>query len=129
MTNIWQELPKPFFVLAPMDGVTDVVFRHVVQKAAPADVYMTEFTNAAAFFSERGRPSTDSRLAHTPDETRLIAQIWGTNPEHYAFTSRKLAARGFAGIDINMGCPVRDVVKTGACSALIETPELAAQLI
>lgn len=112
-----------------MDGVTDVVFRHVVAKAAPPDVYFTEFTNAAAFFSDQGRPSTDSRLAFLPDEQPLVAQIWGTNPDHYAFMSRELAKRGFAGIDINMGCPVKDVIKTGACSALIETPELAAQLI
>lgn len=112
-----------------MDGVTDVVFRHVVAKAAKPDVFVTEFTNAAAFFSEYGRKSTDSRLAFSADEQPMVAQIWGLNPEHYAFMAKELARRGFAGIDINMGCPVRDVVKTGACSALIENPELAAKLI
>ena len=86
-------------------------------------------TNAAAYFSEKGRQSTTSRLVFTPDEQPLVAQIWGTNPEHYAFMAKDLAAAGFAGIDINMGCPVKDVVKTGACSALIETPKLAAELI
>jgi tRNA-dihydrouridine synthase len=129
MNNFWQELPKPFFVLAPMDGVTDVVFRHVATKAARPDVYFTEFTNAAAYFSDKGRQSTESRLAFTPDEQPLVAQIWGTNPEHYAFMAKGLAAAGFAGIDINMGCPTKDVIKTGACSALIEQPELAAKLI
>jgi len=129
MNDFWQDLPRPFFVLAPMDGVTDAVFRHVVAKAAPPDAYVTEFTNAAAFFSESGRKSTDARLAFTPDEQPIVAQIWGTNPEHYAFMARALAKRGFAGIDINMGCPVKDVIKTGACSALIEAPELAAKLI
>lgn len=129
MKNFWQDLPRPFFVLAPMDGVTDVVFRHVVARAAKPDVFVTEFTNAAAFFSEFGRKSTDSRLAFSADEQPMVAQIWGTNPEHYAFMARELAARGFAGIDINMGCPVKDVIKTGSCSALIETPELAAKLI
>jgi tRNA-dihydrouridine synthase len=129
MNNFWQDLPKPFFVLAPMDGVTDVVFRHVATKAARPDVYFTEFTNAAAYFSDKGRQSTESRLAFTPDEQPLVAQIWGTNPEHYAFMAKGLAAAGFAGIDINMGCPTKDVIKTGACSALIEQPELAAKLI
>ena len=129
MKNFWQDLPRPFFALAPMDGVTDVVFRHVVAKAARPDVFFSEFTNAAAFFSERGRQSTASRLALSPDEHPMVAQIWGTNPEHYAFMARELAKAGFAGIDINMGCPVKDVIKTGACSALIETPELAAKLI
>lgn len=112
-----------------MDGVTDVVFRHVVARAAKPDVFVSEFTNAAAFFSEFGRKSTDSRLAFSTDEQPMVAQIWGTNPEHYAFMARTLAERGFAGIDINMGCPVKDVIKTGSCSALIETPELAAKLI
>jgi len=127
--NFWQKLPKPFFVLAPMDAVTDTVFRHVVAKAAPPDVYFTEFTNTAAFFSEFGRKSTESRLLFTADEQPMVVQIWGTNPEHYAFMAKQLAKMGFAGIDINMGCPAKDVVKTGACSALIETPELAAKLI
>ncbi len=129
MKNFWQDLTRPFFVLAPMDGVTDVVFRHVVARAAKPDVFVSEFTNAAAFFSEFGRKSTDGRLAFSTDEQPLVAQIWGTNPEHYAFMAQELAARGFAGIDINMGCPVKDVIKTGSCSALIETPELAAKLI
>lgn len=112
-----------------MDGVTDAVFRHVVTKAARPDVFFTEFTNAAAFFSDHGRPSTDSRLAFNTDEQPIVAQIWGTNPDHYEYMAKELAKRGFAGIDINMGCPVKDVVKTGACSALIETPELAGKLI
>jgi tRNA-dihydrouridine synthase len=129
MKNFWQDLPRPFFVLAPMDGVTDMVFRHVVATAAKPDVFFSEFTNAAAFFSERGRASTASRLAFNSDEQPMVAQIWGTNPEHYAFMARELAKAGFAGIDINMGCPTKDVVKTGACSALIETPDLAAKLI
>ncbi|HSE29754.1 MAG TPA: tRNA-dihydrouridine synthase [Candidatus Saccharimonadales bacterium] len=127
--NFWQNLPKPFFVLAPMDAVTDTVFRHVVAKAAPPDVYFTEFTNTAAFYSEFGRKSTETRLLFTSDEQPMVAQIWGTNPEHYAFMAKNLAKMGFAGIDINMGCPAKDVVKTGACSALIENPELAAKLI
>jgi len=129
MNNFWQDLPRPFFVLAPMDGVTDVVFRHVIAKASKPDVFFSEFTNAAAFFNEYGRSSTASRLAFSADEQPMIAQIWGTNPEHYAFMARELKKRGFAGIDINMGCPVKDVIKGGSCAALIETPELAAKLI
>lgn len=129
MKNFWQELPKPFFVLAPMEAVTDVVFRHVVEAAGGPDVYFTEFTNAASYFSEKGRPSTRGRLAFTEDEQPMVAQIWGTNPEQFEFMAKGLAEQGFAGIDINMGCPTKDVVKTGACSALIKTPELASELI
>ena len=129
MNNFWQELPKPFFILAPMEAVTDVVFRHVVEAAGGPDVYFTEFTNAASYFSEKGRPSTRGRLAFTEDEQPMVAQIWGNNPEYFEFMSKGLAEQGFAGIDINMGCPAKDVVKTGAGSGLIRTPELAAELI
>jgi len=129
MKNFWQELPKPFFVLAPMEAVTDVVFRHVVEAAGGPDVYFTEFTNAASYFSEKGRASTRGRLAFTEDEQPMVAQIWGTNPEYFEFMARGLAEQGFAGIDINMGCPAKDVVKTGAGSGLIRDPQRAAELI
>lgn len=129
MTSFWQKLPRPFFVLAPMEAVTDIVFRHVVARAAAPDVYMTEFTNATSFCSPKGEPSTRGRLAFSPDEQPMVAQIWGTNPEHFATMSHALAEKGFAGIDINMGCPDRHIVRGGSCSALIENPSLAAELI
>jgi len=128
-SNFWQDLPKPFFVLAPMEAVTDVVFRHVVEAAGGPDVYFTEFTNAASYFSEKGRPSTRGRLAFTEDEQPMVAQIWGTTPEYFEFMAKGLAEQGFAGIDLNMGCPAKDVVKTGAGSGLIKNPELATELI
>jgi tRNA-dihydrouridine synthase len=129
MTTFWQDLPRPFFALAPMDGVTDIAFRHVVAKAAAPDVFFSEFTSTSTFFSDKGRGSTDARLAFNKDEQPMVAQIWGTEPEKFAFMAKELAKRGFAGIDINMGCPIKNVVKIGACSALIQTPELAAEII
>lgn len=127
--SFWQNLPKPFFILAPMEAVTDVVFRHVVAKAAAPDIYFTEFVNAASYCSPKGIHSTRGRLTFTPDEQPMVAQIWGSKPEHFAEMSKGLAAMGFAGIDINMGCPDKSVNKTGAGAALIETPKLAAELI
>ena len=59
--NFWQEQPKPFFVLAPMDDVTDVVFRQLVQEMCPADVAMTEFVSIDGLQSA-GRESTMERL-------------------------------------------------------------------
>jgi len=129
MKNFWQELPTPFFVLAPMEAVTDIVFRHVVEAAGGPDVYFSEFTNAASYFSEKGRASTRGRLAFSEDEQPMVAQIWGNNPEYFEFMAKGLAEQGFAGIDINMGCPAKDVVKTGAGSGLIRDPERAAELI
>lgn len=127
--NFWQELPRPFFILAPMEAVTDVVFRHVIAHAAGPDVFFTEFTNAASFCSPAGAHSTRGRLAFTDDEQPMVAQIWGSRPDQFAQMSLGLKEMGFSGIDINMGCPDKSVVKGGAGSGLIRTPELAAELI
>lgn len=127
--NFWSELPRPFFILAPMEAVTDVVFRHVVAAAARPDVFFTEFTNASSFASPAGIHSTRGRLAFTPDEQPMVAQIWGTKPDEFAIMARGLAEMGYKGIDINMGCPDKTVVKGGGGSGLIRTPELAAELI
>ncbi len=127
--SFWNELPHPFFALAPMEAVTDVVFRHVIAAAAPPDIYFTEFTNAASYCSPAGEQSTRGRLTFTHDEHPIIAQIWGNNPKHFEQMSLGLAKQGFAGIDINMGCPDRAVIKNGCGSALIRQPELASELI
>lgn len=127
--NFWDNLPQPFFVLAPMEDVTNVVFRHVVARAARPDVFVSEFTNAASFCSEKGEHSTRGRMTFTPDEQPIVAQIWGKNPDNFREMARVLAERGFAGIDINMGCPDKKVVKSGGGSVLIENPELAVELI
>lgn len=129
MTNFWDELPRPFFILAPMEAVTDVVFRHVVTAAAKPDVYFTEFVNSASYCSEKGEHSTRGRLTFTDDEHPMVAQIWGNNPEQFAQMSRGLAEKGYKGIDINMGCPVTNVAKKACGSGLIREPELAAKLI
>jgi tRNA-dihydrouridine synthase len=129
MNNFWQDLPRPFFILAPMEAVTDVVFRHVIASAARPDIFFTEFTNASSYASEKGIHSTRGRLTFTSDEQPMVAQIWGNKPDQFAYMARGLAAMGYSGIDINMGCPDKSVIKGGAGSGLIRTPELAAQLI
>lgn len=112
-----------------MEAVTDIVFRHVIAAAAPPDIYFTEFTNAASYCSEAGEHSTRGRLTFTADEQPIVAQIWGNKPEHFKQMSIGLAKQGFSGIDINLGCPDKTVVKNGSCSALIRQPELTAELI
>lgn len=127
--TFWATLPQPFYILAPMEAVTDVVFRHVVEQAAAPDIYFTEFTNAASYYSNEGRHSTRGRLEFTSDEQPIVAQIWGNTPEHFAYMAKGLAEQGFAGIDINMGCPDKAVVKQGSGSGLICNNELSAELI
>jgi len=128
MHNFWHDLPHPFFILAPMEAVTDVVFRHVVAAAARPDVFFTEFTNATSYCSPAGTHSTRGRLAFTSDEQPMVAQIWGSKPSEFAKMAKDLATMGYSGVDINMGCPVKNVVKSGG-SYLIQQPEIASQLI
>ncbi|WP_454192515.1 tRNA dihydrouridine synthase [Paenibacillus sp. Marseille-Q7038] len=127
--NFWNDLPKPFFVLAPMEDVTDVVFRHVVAKAGRPDVFFTEFTNAESYCHPEGMKSVRGRLMFTEDEQPLVAHIWGDNPENFRRMSIGMAEMGFKGIDINMGCPVPNVARRGKGSGLILLPDLAAELI
>jgi tRNA-dihydrouridine synthase len=127
--NFWDKLSKPFFVLAPMEDVTDVVFRQVVARAARPDVFMTEFMNVSGFCHPDGHNSVARRLEFSLTEQPIVAQIWGSRPADFSLTAQKLAEMGFAGIDINMGCPDKAVVKSGGGSALIRNPELAGEII
>lgn len=127
--HFWTTLPRPFFVLAPMEDVTDVVFRHVVSKAGRPDVFFTEFTNTESFCHPEGMKSVRGRLAFTPDEQPIVAHIWGDKPQYFNQMSIGMAELGFKGIDINMGCPVPNVATRGKGSGLILQPELAAEII
>lgn len=127
--NFWQELPKPFFVLAPMEDVTDLVFRHVVAEAGRPDVFFTEFTNSESYCHPEGIKSVRGRLTFTEDEQPIVAHIWGDNPENFRKMSIGMAELGFKGIDINMGCPVPNVAGRGKGSGLILRPDVAAELI
>jgi len=128
MKNFWQELDRPFFILAPMEAVTDTVFRHVVERAAPPDIYFTEFTNATGW-AHAGDKAIGMRLVKTPDEKPIVAQLWGADPASMAKLAKHCAELGYDGIDINMGCPDSAAIKTGGGAAMIRTPELAAEMI
>lgn len=127
--NFWRDLPRPFFVLAPMEDVTDVVFRHVVSEAARPDVFFTEFTNTESYCHPEGKQSVRGRLTFTEDEQPMVAHIWGDKPEYFRQMSIGMAELGFKGIDINMGCPVPNVASRGKGSGLILRPEVAAEII
>lgn len=127
--NFWANLPKPFFVLAPMEDVTDTVFRHVVAKAGRPDVFFTEFTNSESYCHPEGMNSVRGRLLFTEDEQPMVAHIWGDSPENFRKMSKGMAELGFKGIDINMGCPVPNVAQRGKGSGLILRPDVAAELI
>ena len=127
--NFWRDLPRPFFVLAPMEDVTDVVFRHVVAKAGRPDVFFTEFANSDSYCHPEGQKSVRGRLVLTEDEQPLVAHIWGDNPDYFRRMSLGMAEMGCKGVDINMGCPVPNVATRGKGSGLILRPDVSAELI
>ena len=128
MVNFWEELPRPFTVLSPMDGVTDFVFRQIVAEIGKPDVFFTEFVNCDGLLSE-GRKIVGERLKYGANEQPIVAQIWGEKPDSFYKAAQYVKKLGFAGIDINMGCPDRAIIRNGACSALIKNPNLAKEII
>ncbi|WP_310551228.1 tRNA dihydrouridine synthase [Paenibacillus glufosinatiresistens] len=128
-TNFWRELPRPFFILAPMEDVTDVVFRHVVSAAGRPDVFFTEFANTESYCHPEGNHAVRGRLTFTADEQPMVAHIWGDKPEYFRQMSIGMAKEGFRGIDLNMGCPVANVAENGKGSGLICRPDTAADII
>lgn len=129
MINFWQNLPKPFTVLAPMDDVTDVAFRELVAEYLPRpDVLFTEFVNADGLNS-LGKNASLTKLRLTDHQKPVVAQIWGTNPDNLRLAAKMVVGLGFDGVDINMGCPVRAVMKKGAGAALSKNQKLAKEII
>lgn len=127
--NFWKKLPKPFFVLAPMEDVTDIAFRHVIAKAGRPDVFFTEFTNSESYCHPEGQDSVKGRLKFSQDEKPMVAHIWGDKPDFFRQMAIGMAEQGFDGLDINMGCPAPNVFKHGRGSGLIRRPDVAKQLI
>lgn len=127
--NFWKKLNKPFFVLAPMEDVTDIVFRKVIDKASAPDVYFTEFTNSDSYVHNEGVNSLRGRLKFDEDEKPIVAHIWGGTPDHFKVMSYGLSEMGFDGIDINMGCPAPNVFKHGRGAGLILRKAVAAEII
>ena len=128
MTNFWQKLPKPFIVLAPMDDVTDNVFRKVINETMRPDVFFTEFTNADGLASP-GSKIVGKKLKYESNQHPIVAQIWGNNPDTVYKAAKIVKDLGFDAIDFNMSCPVRNIVSKNCGAALIGNYDLAKNII
>ena len=128
MKSFWQTLPRPFTILAPMDGVTDFVFREIIAEIGKPDVFFTEFANVEGLTS-KGSEKVAELLKFSKKELPIVAHIWGKDPEAFYKSSIICKQMGFNGIDINMGCPDRVIVNRGNCAALINNPNLAKEII
>jgi nifR3 family TIM-barrel protein len=144
MINFWEKLPRPFFALAPLEDVTDAAFRRIIAEyGRPAstrdgeptrggpDVMFTEFTSADGLVlaDESGQKKLRKKLLYSEIERPIVAQLFTGNPEHMEKAAKLAADLGFDGIDVNMGCPVDEVVRQACGAALIKNPPLAREII
>lgn len=133
--NFWKGLKKPIIGLAPMDGVTDAAMRFIVKKYGNPDVMFTEFTNVEGIRHavKTNKWSSSHRLARNfkYDESQrpIVAQLFGKDPESFRVAAKLMVELGFDGVDINMGCPAKNVSEHGSGAALIGQPDLAGEII
>ena len=126
-SSFWHTLPQPIIGLAPMDGVTDSAFRHMVATYGKPDVVFTEFTNVHDICA--GRLKALDSLRYSAAERPVIAQIYGKDPALFYQAAHIVCELGFDGLDINMGCPSKNVASSGSGAGLIRTPNLALELM
>ena len=137
MQNFWKKLPKPFFALAPLANVTDAAFRQVIAKYSKLGhpvskfVMYTEFVSAdgLCLAPEEGRQKLLRDLKYSEAERPIVAQFFTATPEHMEKAAALAQELGFDGVDINMGCPDKTIEKQGAGAKLMQTPQLATELI
>ena len=134
MRNFWEDLPRPFFVLAPLANVTDAAFRRIIAKYSkphgPQAIW-TEFVSADGLLraTPEGKAKLMRDLVFSEAERPIVAQFFTSDPEAMEHAARLALELGFDGIDINMGCPDRSVEAQGAGAKLILRPELAVALV
>lgn len=156
--NFWNKLPKShadwrgkyFTCLAPMSGVTDFPFREILCEIGKPDVIFTEFVSTEMIVrsvvgeplcglpKEGGhagpplrkfRKDLPSVLAFSKKQRPIVVQFFGSRPEQFEYCAALAVKLKFGGVDINMGCPDRKVLKQGAGSELIKNPQLAGKII
>ncbi len=126
--GFWKKLKKPIMAIAPMSGVTDEAFRLMFLKYGKPDFFWTEFVSADGLFS-RGRNYCLDILKFNEKERPIVAQIFGGDPTYFEKAAKEIAELGFDGIDINMGCPDRNIEKKGGGAALMKNSALAKEII
>ncbi|MCB0044045.1 MAG: tRNA-dihydrouridine synthase [Caldilineaceae bacterium] len=126
--SFWDALPRPIIGLAPMDGVSDHPFRHIQAAHGRPDVVYTEFTRVEGICRARQITVLENFL-YSEIQRPVIAQIYGVDPEAFRQTAILVCQLGFQGVDINMGCPSKNVAGGGAGAGLIQTPGLAQEIV
>lgn len=114
------KISYPLIGLSPMDGITDVAFRIMVQKYSPSvNIFFSEFINVQALIV---RPDLYIKKLRFIDSKSLnFAQVFGNvdQIEYFSMATSLIKQMGFDGIDLNIGCPDKNIVKSGGGSSLI----------
>ncbi len=122
----------PATVLAPMAGVTDTVFRRFIRGLGGCGLMMTEFTSSHGVVGSN-RPNKPGRtfqyLEFSPDEHPITAQLFGSDPAVMAEAARVCQGLGFDMVDINLGCPVKKVVRCNGGSGLLRDLPLVERIL
>lgn len=126
--GFWNKIKRPVYALAPMADVTDAAFRRLIARHGKPDVLFTEFVSCDGLCSP-GRKNLMHLLKYDESERPIVCQFFGANPAKYYESAMLAQELGFDGIDINMGCPERKILKQGSGGALIKSPELAREII
>ena len=129
MNTFWSDLASrgPIAALAPMDGYCDSPYRQIVKKIAPNTVVFSEFYSADGLV--HSKELQRRALTHDMSEYPLIIQIFGKDPAMFAEAAKIIEGYGITGIDINMGCPAKKVVKSGHGSSLMINRDTAFQIV
>ena len=125
--GFWPQLEWPVIGLAPMDGVTDAAFRYIMACYGKPALLFTEFTSVEGIRAGAERLLDD--FLYSPIEHPIVGQLFGSDPAAFYIGAGVVAALGFDGIDINMGCPAKNVTQHGAGAALIQDPKRAQAII
>lgn len=130
-STFWSQIAKkakkqqrPFFTMAPMEAVSNTVFRQVIAKASAPDTFFSEFVYAKGITDKTTKFPVDGRLFIDPREQKKpVVQLWGDVASDFASGAEFLKSHGFSAVDINTGCPDKTVIKNHGGTYLIRNPE------
>lgn len=117
MFRIREVRVDPPLILAPMSGITDSPFRQTIKELGGCGLVVTEFMSSEAL--TRGYKKSYLRMGFAPEERPLAMQIFGGDPGRLADAARQTEEAGADVVDINLGCPVKKVVRSGAGAHLL----------
>ena len=117
---------RPATALAPMEGITDVLFRGLIRECGGCGLTVTEFVNCEGLARDVSRV-WDKALPGKEERPASI-QIYGRDPARIARAAAMCEQKGAQIIDLNLGCPAKQVVSGNAGSALMKEPELCREI-